>query len=181
MVRVRVTMKAFGGLAHGKQENKFTNREDMTMITITTVSTTAELEICKDIRFRVFVDEQKVPAEEELDRHDETPEAAIHILARVDGVPAGTGRLIEYDPQTAKLQRLAVLKQYRGQGVGKRLVQVLEQHAKRLGYETCILDGQCHAEPFYASLGYVTISDKPFYDAGILHVRMKKSLAEPRP
>jgi len=151
------------------------------MIEITTVSSITELEICKDIRFRVFVDEQKVPAEEELDRYDESPEAAIHILARVDGEPAGTGRLIEYDPQTAKLQRLAVLKKFRGQGVGKSLVQELERHALRLGYEYGILDGQCHAEPFYASLGYVTISDKPFYDAGILHVRMKKNLRESRP
>jgi len=150
------------------------------MIEIKTVTSADELERCKDIRFRVFVEEQKVPAEEELDRYDESPESAIHVLAIVDGEPAGAGRLIEYDPQTAKLQRLAVLKQYRGQGVGKRLVQELEQHAERLGYDCCILDGQCHAEPFYASLGYVPISDKPFYDAGILHVRMKKSIREPR-
>lgn len=150
------------------------------MIEVRTVNNMEELEICKKIRFDVFVEEQKVPAEEELDHYDVSPEAALHILARIDGEPAGTARLIEYEPDTAKLQRIAVLKQYRGLGVGKRLVQELEQHAERLGYDYCILDGQCQAEPFYAALGYMTISDEPFYDAGILHVRMKKSIRERR-
>lgn len=146
------------------------------MIEVLTVQSEDELEECKKIRLRVFVDEQGVPEHLEMDEYDRSPKAAIHVLAKVQGEPAGCGRLIRFDERTAKLQRLAVLKAYRGHGVGSRLVRELEQHAKKLGYEACILDGQCQAEPFYQSLGYVTISEEPFEDAGIMHVRMLRRI-----
>jgi len=52
----------------------------------------------------------------------------------------------------------------------------LEELIHRQGVITCMLNAQCHAESFYHSLGYETVSDVPFYDAGILHVKMAKKL-----
>ncbi|MNN97524.1 putative N-acetyltransferase YjcF [compost metagenome] len=52
----------------------------------------------------------------------------------------------------------------------------MEELARELGLEASILDAQCQAENFYKKLGYEVISTEPFYDAGILHVRMQKML-----
>jgi predicted GNAT family N-acyltransferase len=140
------------------------------------IRTEAQLNQCFTIRQKVFVEEQGVPADIEIDEFDASPDACGHLLLLVDGIPAGTGRWRVYENKTAKLQRLAVLPEYRGQGVGKRLIEVLEQQAREAGNEYCLLDGQCHAEPFYIKLGYLTISEQPFEEAGIMHVRMRKRL-----
>ncbi|WP_374706629.1 GNAT family N-acetyltransferase [Paenibacillus sp. J2TS4] len=143
------------------------------------VRTTEELENCLKVRKEVFVKEQKVPEEIEVDEYDRFPEACSHWLALdEEDRPAGTGRWIFYDrePDTAKLQRLAVLSRHRGSGLGARLLQALESSAKDAGANYAILDGQCHAEAFYIKQGYETISEKPFLDAGIWHVRMRKRL-----
>ena len=140
------------------------------------VKTESELQTCLAIRRKVFVEEQGVPIELENDAFDASPQACVHVLAVIDGTPAGTGRWIPYKPHTAKIQRLAVLPEYRGRGTGRKLLQELERQAQLAGMRTCILDSQCHAEPFYLKLGYVTISEQPFEEAGILHVRMQKRL-----
>jgi predicted GNAT family N-acyltransferase len=140
------------------------------------VRTWTELNQCFTIRKKVFVEEQGVPAELEIDEFDASPDACGHILLLSDGQPAGTGRWRPYNTDSAKLQRLAVLVEYRGRGIGKKLIEALEQEAREAGNQFCILDGQCHAESFYHKLGYVTISPEPFEDAGIMHVRMRKTL-----
>jgi predicted GNAT family N-acyltransferase len=140
------------------------------------VHTPIELNQCFTIRKKVFVEEQGVPAELEIDEFDASPDACGHILLLNEGQPAGTGRWRQYTADTAKLQRLAVLVQYRGRGIGKKLIEALEQEAREAGNQFCILDGQCHAESFYHKLGYETISVEPFEDAGIMHVRMRKAL-----
>jgi predicted GNAT family N-acyltransferase len=135
-----------------------------------------QLKQCFAIRTEVFVEEQKVPKDLEIDEKDESPAACNHMLMLENGQPVAAGRWYAYKPQTAKLQRVAVLKEHRGKGLGKKLILAMEQHAKELGFISSILDGQCHAEPFYRKLGYVTTSAEPFYDADILHVRMEKTL-----
>lgn len=65
---------------------------------------------------------------------------------------------------------------FRGKGMGKRLLQELEQQIRIAGNEYCILDSQHHAESFYFQHGYLTVSVQPFEDAGIMHVRMQKAL-----
>jgi predicted GNAT family N-acyltransferase len=140
------------------------------------VRTENELNQCFTIRKKVFVEEQGVPAELEIDEFDASPDACGHILLLSNGQPAGTGRWRPYKSDTAKLQRLAVLVEYRGHGMGKKLIAALEQQAREAGYQFCILDGQCHAESFYLKLGYATVSTEPFEDAGIMHVRMQKAL-----
>jgi predicted GNAT family N-acyltransferase len=140
------------------------------------VRSQSELNQCFSIRKKVFVEEQGVPADLEIDEFDVSPDACGHILLLSDGQPAGTGRWRQYNADTAKLQRLAVLVEYRGRGIGKKLIEVLEKAAREAGNQFCILDGQIHAESFYHKLGYETISPEPFVDAGIMHVRMRKTL-----
>lgn len=143
---------------------------------ITKVDSVAQLAQCLEIRNQVFVEEQKVPQELENDEYDASPDACDHILLTYNGVPAGTGRWIAYNQQTAKIQRVAVLSEFRGKGLGKVLLEGLEKHAILAGYTWCILDSQCHAESFYSQLGYSTVSEQPFEDAGIMHVRMQKKI-----
>ena len=144
---------------------------------IVNVKTDLELKECLAIRRRVFIEGQNVPADIEVDAYDASPGACTHILVRVDGAPAGCGRWIPYkEANTAKIQRVAVLPEFRGTGIGTRLMEALERSARQAGMDASILDSQCHAEPFYRRLGYITISEEPFEEAGIMHVRMRKAL-----
>lgn len=140
------------------------------------VTTEEQLQMGLDIRTKVFVEEQMVPVEEEIDEYDVIGPNAYHILIIDEGVPVATGRLIYYKAGTAKMQRIAVLKAYRVKGYGRVLLLAMEELARELGLEASILDAQCQAENFYKKLGYEVISTEPFYDAGILHVRMQKTL-----
>ncbi|MGZ9587058.1 GNAT family N-acetyltransferase [Paenibacillus marinisediminis] len=140
------------------------------------VKTEEQLQQCIAIRTEVFVKEQNVPMEEECDEYDSLDAPAIHVLLMEDGEYAATGRIKMLDESTAKMQRIAVRQPFRGKGIGRSLMIGLEQIARSHGMEKSMLDGQCHAEGFYQSLGYVTVSEEPFYDAGILHVRMEKKL-----
>lgn len=140
------------------------------------VKTEEQLKECIAIRMEVFVQEQKVPAEEECDEYDALDAPVIHVLVMDEGQYVATGRIKMLDEFTAKMQRIAVRKSMRGKGLGRTLMLGLEQIARSHGMQTSVLDGQCQAEGFYQSLGYVTVSEEPFYDAGILHVRMEKKL-----
>ncbi|MCM3784286.1 GNAT family N-acetyltransferase [Neobacillus mesonae] len=143
---------------------------------IINVTTQEQLEAGLNIRKEVFVEEQNVPIEEEIDQYDVLSPDAHHVLIQDGQEMVATGRLIYYKKDTAKLQRIAVLKPYRVNGYGRVLIMALEERARELGLTYSLLDAQCQAEGFYAKLGYETISDEPFYDAGILHVRMQKEL-----
>ncbi|TJY44583.1 GNAT family N-acetyltransferase [Cohnella pontilimi] len=141
------------------------------------ITTEEQLQQAFAIRKEVFVEEQNVPVEEEIDEFDASVEACRHFLALADdGTPIGASRWREYEPGTAKLQRIAVLERYRGTGAGKLLVLSMEKDAAQMGYHRSILDAQCSAEQFYRKLGYATISTEPFLDAGIEHVRMSKDI-----
>jgi len=140
------------------------------------VKTEEQLEEACNIRKEVFVQEQKVPEELEIDEYDVIGPDAHHILIEVNGTYAATGRLIYYKNNAAKMQRIAVRKDFRSQGIGKVLLLAMEELARELGLTKSVLDAQCQAEPFYQKLGYVTTSTETFLDANIPHVRMEKSL-----
>ncbi|RED60243.1 GNAT family N-acetyltransferase [Cohnella lupini] len=143
---------------------------------IVRVESIEQLNQAFDIRVEVFVNEQGVPRELEMDEYDASPDACHHFLVLDGELPVATGRFKEYEPGVAKMQRIAVMKSLRGSGVGKYLVLGMEKAAKELGFKTSLLDAQCSAEAFYLRLGYRTISEEPFLDADILHVRMVKPL-----
>lgn len=140
------------------------------------VRTMEQLEQCFKVRRAVFVEEQQVPESEEIDEYDRSPDACRYWLGCKEGLPVAAGRWREYAPGIAKLQRVAVLAPYRGQSIGSKLIGVLEKDAQQRGCHKAMLDSQCSAAEFYHKLGYATVSEEPFLDAGIWHVRMEKGL-----
>lgn len=119
-----------------------------------------------NIRRRVFVDEQNCPPELEWENDD----VSIHFLATVNKVPAGAARWRQTD-KGYKLERFAVLKQFRGRGVGKALVQaVLADLPADASY--IYLNAQIDAMNLYAGFGFVKVGEQ-FEEAGIAHFQME--------
>jgi len=124
------------------------------------------------VRRLVFVDEQRVPLEEEIDQFEDE---ALHFVLYDETNPIGAGRFRLLDQTTAKIERICVLPTARKTGAGRLLMEHIEQVAKQHGAKKAKLNAQTHAELFYKKLGYETISDV-FLDAGIPHVTMIKTL-----
>lgn len=136
------------------------------------VAETKELyEQCLDIRKRVFVEEQNVPLDREIDEHEDF---ATHILLR-DDTPLGTVRYRPLSKETVKVERMAVMPEARGLKLGRKLMDFVHEHAKHYGYEKARLGAQTHATSFYEKLGYKIVSDE-FEDAGIPHVYMEREI-----
>ncbi|WP_217585906.1 GNAT family N-acetyltransferase [Lentibacillus saliphilus] len=123
------------------------------------------------IREIVFIEEQHVPVEIEMDAFDDT---AIHFVGYVHEAPVAASRLRLFD-EYGKLERIAVLKEARGQSYGKQVIEAMERVIAEHGIPQAKLNAQTHAEQFYKHLGYKTVSE-PFIDAGIPHVTMIKQL-----
>ena len=122
------------------------------------------------IRHEVFVVEQKVPEELEMDGIDGE---CVQVLAEdVEGNAIGTARLM---PE-GRIGRVAVLKLWRRCGVGAGLMVKLEEEAVRKGMPKLELHAQVNQIPFYESLGYTVADGEEFLDAGIVHRQMKKKL-----
>ncbi|MFD2670275.1 GNAT family N-acetyltransferase [Marinicrinis sediminis] len=140
------------------------------------VQTQEELDACLRIRQKVFVEEQQVPAELEIDDWDASVTVCQHVLMKLDSQAVGAARYRPYpdEPKLAKLQRFAVLKEYRGTGLGRKMLEKMEQYAQQDGYDGMILDGQVRARPFYEKAGYAPVSEDIFMDAGIPHIQMVK-------
>jgi len=119
------------------------------------------------IRFRVFVEEQNVPPDIEIDEIDGT---AHHIVVYQDGIPVGTGRVFEQNGRYY-LGRIAVLKEYRKQHIGSLIVDLLLQKAFELGAAEVHIHAQTSALGFYKKLGFIPYGE-PFDEAGIEHVNM---------
>lgn len=140
------------------------------MIDVLPISSPADLDLAFAIRREVFVQEQHVSSEEE---YDEFETSSTHFLARIDNVPCGTARW-RRTSNGVKLERFAVLKAYRGKGVGKALVQVLlndvfSQQPEPI--ERIYLNAQLTAMPLYAGFGFVPVGPQ-FVEAGIQHRKM---------
>jgi len=118
------------------------------------------------IRKAVFVLEQAVPEEIEIDEHDAL---ARHVIAWVDGRAVGTGRLT-VEKEFGRIGRMAVLRDWRGRGVGRMILDTLIAAGSGMGLERFVLSAQCHAIPFYEESGFV--AEGPVYEeAGIDHRR----------
>ncbi len=144
------------------------------------VASPADLEAAHAVRFEVFVDEQKVPLEEEIDALD-TVATTLHALAFVDGECVGTGRVLPDSPGHVHIGRLAVRKPARGRGIGVGLMHHLEQRAMEThgvdGVVVIVLSSQEHAMEFYRKLGYEAVTGERYLDAGIWHRDMVKTLS----
>ncbi|GAC1418198.1 MAG: GNAT family N-acetyltransferase [Candidatus Velthaea sp.] len=128
------------------------------------------------IRFSVFVDEQRVPADIEIDEHDRTDPDAVHALVRAtSGEALAAGRYYLRDVQTVQIGRMAVARIARRSGVGRALLNALMDEARRRGFTAVTLDAQDHALGFYEKAGFVA-EGGTHYDAGILHQPMRRAL-----
>lgn len=134
-----------------------------------------ELEHAFSIRKKVFVEEQGVPMQDEFDEFDNLDDRCRHILAYYEGRPVGTGRIRDVQG-IGKLERICILEPYRKFGIGKMIIQTLEDIARRQGLQLVKLHGQTQAEGFYKKLGYETKSEM-FMEDGIPHYLMTKKLA----
>lgn len=121
-----------------------------------------------DIRRAVFIDEQGVPEEEELDSLDA---GAAHILCLLDGKAAGTLRFYD-DSGWLHVGRVAVLPSARSSGLGRGLMLRCLEEARRAGFTRSFLNAQCDKRGFYQSLGY-SLAGGEFMEAGIPHCRME--------
>ena len=144
----------------------------MAEIVVKFVETESELEGAINVRMRVFVIEQQIPAEEELDDADA---AATYAIALNHGQIVGTGRLLYLDGGVAQIGRMAVDRQFRRRGVGGRILSFLEDEARAQGFGSCMLHAQEYVKAFYAGSGYVEHGDV-FLEADIPHVEMRKEL-----
>jgi predicted GNAT family N-acyltransferase len=126
------------------------------------------------LRRRVFIEEQHVPEEIELDADDAR---AVHALA-LEGTrpqrPVGCGRMLAHGDYV-KIGRMAVLAERRGIGVGRRVLEFLIEHARQRGFRRAVLDAQVHAEGFYLKQGFIPVGEV-FEEAGIMHRRMERAL-----
>lgn len=141
------------------------------------VTTEQEMADALLVRRVVFVDEQQVPEDLEIDEHDSLDGETIHFVAYNDEKPVGASRLRTYAPGVGKIERVAVTLSERGTGLGRQIMIVMEELAKQQGYDSLKLNAQTQAQPFYEKLGYTPFGDL-FDDAGIEHIAMVKSLRE---
>ncbi len=140
-------------------------------IDVRLVSIPAEREDAFRVRIAVFVDEQRIPREEELDDLDKT---AVHCVAYDGGEPVGAGRLVVMDGY-GKIGRMAVLRDRRGSGIGARVLAALEQEGARRGLRCFRLSAQLSARGFYDREGYAPAGDV-YDEVGIPHIAMEKLL-----
>ncbi len=141
-------------------------------ITVHHASWDKDAEAIRKIRTEVFVIEQKVPLELEIDGADPVSR---HVLAlEPDGSPIGTARLLE----TGQIGRIAVLRAWRGQGIGSQMVASLVALARSEGSRSVTLHAQVQAVSFYEKLGFHDTGEPPFDDAGIQHVHMERKVTE---
>lgn len=181
--------------------------------TATVAATESNWEAVVDLRIRVFVDEQGVPEELELDEHDEDPldSDVDHLLVRdaaassidvdastddadskTDDAHAGAavatarlravdaddyGALDEAADRIAKVERVVVTRDRRGEGWGARVMAAVEDRARTRGLNEVVLHAQTHAAGFYERLGYaVDDAVGTFDEDGIEHVRMRRRI-----
>ena len=132
------------------------------------VQNSEELKQCFAIRRSVFVEEQQVAPEEE---YDEFEDSSKHFLAFLNNKPAGTARY-RFIGNKIKLERFAVLKEYRHEGVGIALVKKLLEESLAQNPSKIYLHAQVQVISFYKKFGFETVGDL-FEEAGIMHKLME--------
>jgi predicted GNAT family N-acyltransferase len=120
------------------------------------------------IRFTVFVEEQGVPRDIELDEQDAV---SVHAVVFEKDKAVATGRLLP----DGHIGRMAVLKDWRNRGIGGLMLQKLVERAKSRGDREVVLSAQVHAAAFYRAHGFVEEGSE-YLEAGIRHQAMKRRL-----
>jgi predicted GNAT family N-acyltransferase len=121
------------------------------------------------VRFNVFVNEQCIPADQEVDTFDPV---CLHAVIAFNGQPVATGRLCP----DGRVGRMAVLKNYRGQGLGTEILGALVLAAAQRNLPLTYLHGQVQAIRFYEKFGFIAEGPE-FEEAGIAHRLMRRKAA----
>lgn len=129
---------------------------------------------CVKIRTEVFVVEQGVAPELEVDGFDADGAPCDHYLIMGGDAAVGTFRCI-FEGDAVHVGRLCVKKERRGEGLGRAALEFIEKEYASRGYAKITLGAQCAAIPFYEKCGFKTVSDV-FMDAGIPHRTMEKMI-----
>lgn len=122
----------------------------------------------REIRRRVFVQEQGVSTANEF---DDTDREAVHFLAWLDDAAVGTARLYG-EGGVARIGRVAVLASVRGRGVGSAIMEQALLEARRLGYDEVVLHAQTRVRSFYGRLGF-RAEGEVYEEEGIPHISMR--------
>ncbi len=142
------------------------------MITVKLIENKKDLAKAQEIRHKVFVEGQNVPPEDEIDKFEKD---SFHYLAFLNNNPAGAARWRVTD-NGAKLERFAVLNEYRGRGLGsamlKKILEDIRRHPEARS-KVIYLHSQLDAMPLYKKYGFRKEGDM-FDEAGILHYKMVK-------
>ncbi|BAZ38568.1 GCN5-related N-acetyltransferase [Calothrix sp. NIES-4101] len=145
----------------------------MSQIIVKIATSSNELAAIQEIRKTVFQQEQGVDAELDFDGFDETCDL---LIASLNGEFIGTVRIRMLDTKMAKIERLAVLKQSRGHGIGKKLMAEALEIAESKGILEVVIHAQEYIMPLHQQLGFEADGDV-FEEAGIRHVKMRKVLS----
>ncbi len=132
-----------------------------------------------EVRRAVFVREQGVPEDEEIDAHDRSDGSACHAFIVEAGEAVAAGRFFARPDGAVQIGRMAVLAPFRGRGYGRALLDALVAEARARDYPRAVLHAQTHARGFYERAGFRAHGPE-FLDAGILHVEMERELGEAR-
>lgn len=144
------------------------------------VDVTKQLDVVLEVRKKVFIDEQNVPLEEEIDEFDIiNDDKVIHFALYSDEICIGTIRIINTE-NYIKIGRVAILKDYRNKGYGKYMIENMLKFIEnndifKSKNKYYYLEAQLHALNFYQSLGFKEYGDV-FLDAGIEHKKMKNNM-----
>jgi predicted GNAT family N-acyltransferase len=145
---------------------------DESRIKVIAIESAAGMERAWAIRRQVFIEEQNVPEEIEMDADDSH---AFHALAILDGVAIGCGRMLEHGASEVKIGRMAVLREFRNKGIGAHILRFLIESARTRGCRKAILHAQLTAEGFYLREGFSPVGGV-FDEAGIAHRLMERDL-----
>lgn len=123
-----------------------------------------------ELREKVFIAEQGFDYEQ-----DEIDKTCYHAGIYDEERPVAVGRAILTDESKGiyKLGRIAVDKEYRGSGLGRQVVELMEREIKKLGAKEIFIDSQLHARPFYERIGYTAVGDI-FLEEGVKHIKVIK-------
>ena len=126
------------------------------------------INIAFKIRKEIFIKEQNIPKNLEIDGSDKY---AKNMILTIDNKPIGTGRLIEIDNKMY-IGRIAILKEYRKKGYATKIINFLLDEAKNMGYNEVFIHSQLHAKEFYEKIGFKAFGEE-FLEANIPHINMK--------
>ena len=136
------------------------------------VASDRELKGAFEVRRQVFVEEQGISEDIELDDYDRE---ALHMVVKDGEKVIGTARVLFLVANQAKIERMAILKPFRRQGIGSRIITFLNEELRNRQINQVFLHAQHSVVAFYKSCGFKE-SGSPFWEAGIRHIKMQGQL-----